>query len=226
MVRVIFAYHELIFAWIVSKMLCIYLVTSLRNQKTSRLPLKALLWISVPSKVIMLAWREAVECRGIIDLFQRLFGMPSFSCLLWKFTNQICFSTGLNHMVIFVISIFAYAIFWIVQLVKSGNIMHHHNINSVRPQNSSLRPFAAKYVPISKRDSNVRDHLIEGYQDYDGTIWFQRPQNTTVDVKLVEKNTQRLSPGKSQTASSPYFSSRQSVWHSSLIISSWMKRLI
>lgn len=81
----------------------------------------------------------------------------------------------------------------------------------MKPRKSSLNPYAAAYVPMAKRDTNVRSYVTEDSKDYNGTVWFQPPQYTTNDVQLVEKNAQRLSPGKNQPASSSYFSSPQSV---------------
>jgi hypothetical protein len=82
----------------------------------------------------------------------------------------------------------------------------------MKPRQSSLNPYAAAYVPVSKRDTSVRFYPTEednnSSQEYDGTVWFQPPQYRTNDV---EKNAQRLAPVKSQPASSSYFSSPQSV---------------
>ncbi|WJX09872.1 hypothetical protein P8452_00660 [Trifolium repens] len=82
----------------------------------------------------------------------------------------------------------------------------------MKPRQSSLNPYAAAYVPVSKRDTSVRFYPAEednnSSQEYDGTVWFQPPQYRTNDV---EKNAQRLAPVKNQPASSSYFSSPQSV---------------
>ncbi|XP_058724825.1 polyadenylate-binding protein-interacting protein 5-like [Vicia villosa] len=89
----------------------------------------------------------------------------------------------------------------------------------MKPRQSSLNPYAAAYVPVSKRDANAnasaRFYATEeennSSQDYDGTAWFQPPQYAGNNVQLLKNNPQRLSPGKSQPGSSSYFSSQQSV---------------
>lgn len=85
----------------------------------------------------------------------------------------------------------------------------------MKPRKSSLNPYAAAYVPVSKRDATARFYATEdennSSQDYDGTAWYQAPQYATNNVQLLKKTPQRLSPGKSQPASSSYFSSPQTV---------------
>ncbi|KAI5393883.1 hypothetical protein KIW84_060836, partial [Lathyrus oleraceus] len=86
---------------------------------------------------------------------------------------------------------------------------------TMKPRKSSLNPYAAAYVPVSKRDATARFYATEdennSSQDYDGTAWYQAPQYATNNVQLLKKTPQRLSPGKSQPASSSYFSSPQTV---------------
>ena len=81
----------------------------------------------------------------------------------------------------------------------------------MKPQKSSLNPYAAAYVPISKRVTSARNHVTEGSQDYNGTVWFQTPQNIPNDLQYIDTSTKRLSLGKGQPASSSYFSSTESV---------------
>lgn len=87
----------------------------------------------------------------------------------------------------------------------------------MKPRKSSLNPYAAAYVPVSKRDANASARFYSteeennSSQDYDGTAWFQPPQYAANNAQLLKNNTQRLSPGKSQPGSSSYFSSSQNV---------------
>lgn len=75
----------------------------------------------------------------------------------------------------------------------------------MKPRKSSLNPFAASYVPISKRPDAIRVPGPKGAMDYDGTVWFPTPQNTTNDVQFVNKSAHKLSPVKNQPASSSYY---------------------
>ncbi|CAJ1972139.1 unnamed protein product [Sphenostylis stenocarpa] len=87
----------------------------------------------------------------------------------------------------------------------------------MRPLSSSLNPYAASYVPLSKRGADGRTTLTEkDSKNYDGNVWFQTRQDATNDHQLINSSSERLFkpesfPTKSQPASSSYTSSSQSV---------------
>ncbi|KAK7293604.1 hypothetical protein RJT34_16474 [Clitoria ternatea] len=57
---------------------------------------------------------------------------------------------------------------------------------SMKPQSSSLNPYAASYIPLCIRDG--------GSKSYDGTVWFQDPQHVPGDQQqCVHSNTERTS---------------------------------
>ncbi|KAK7384777.1 hypothetical protein VNO78_30479 [Psophocarpus tetragonolobus] len=84
----------------------------------------------------------------------------------------------------------------------------------MKPQSSSLNPYAASYIPLSKRGADGRTPWTEkDSKNYDRTVWFQ---NATNDQQLINANSERLSKpeafvAKSQPASSSYTSSSQNV---------------
>lgn len=87
----------------------------------------------------------------------------------------------------------------------------------MKPQSSSLNPYAASYIPLSKRGAHGRTSLPEkDSKSYDGTVWFQTHQAATNDQQLINSSLERLSkpeafPAKSQPASSSYTPSLQNV---------------
>ncbi|QCD99557.1 polyadenylate-binding protein-interacting protein 5-like [Vigna unguiculata] len=87
----------------------------------------------------------------------------------------------------------------------------------MKPQSSSLNPFAASYVPLSKRGADGRTTFTEkDSKNYDGSVWFQTRQDATNDQQLIIASSERLFkpdafPTKSQPASSSYTSSSQNV---------------
>ncbi|TKY58187.1 Polyadenylate-binding protein-interacting protein 5 [Spatholobus suberectus] len=87
----------------------------------------------------------------------------------------------------------------------------------MKPQSSSLNPYAASYIPLSKRGTDGRTSLTEkDSKSYDGTVWFQTHQDATNDQHLINFSSERLSKpeaflAKSQPASSSYTSSSQNV---------------
>ncbi|KAK7320718.1 hypothetical protein VNO77_30447 [Canavalia gladiata] len=84
----------------------------------------------------------------------------------------------------------------------------------MKPQASSLNPYAASYIPLSKRETDGRTSLIERDSgNYGGTVWFQTHQETASDQRLVNSSTGKpvAFPVKSQPASSSYSSSSQNV---------------
>ncbi|KAK7377279.1 hypothetical protein VNO80_02701 [Phaseolus coccineus] len=87
----------------------------------------------------------------------------------------------------------------------------------MRPQSSSLNPYAASYVPLSKRGADGRTTLTEkDSKNYDGSVWFQTRQDATNDQQLINSSSERLFkpeafPTKNQPASSSYTSSSQNV---------------
>ncbi|ESW33257.1 hypothetical protein PHAVU_001G055700 [Phaseolus vulgaris] len=87
----------------------------------------------------------------------------------------------------------------------------------MRPQSSSLNPYAASYVPLSKRGADGRTTFTEkDSKNYDGSVWFQTRQDATNDQQLINSSSERLFtpeafPTKNQLASSSYTSSSQNV---------------
>ncbi|XP_061359592.1 polyadenylate-binding protein-interacting protein 5 [Gastrolobium bilobum] len=82
----------------------------------------------------------------------------------------------------------------------------------MKPRASNLNPYAASYVPMSRRLAEGGTSGTEkGSQNYDGTVWFQNPQHTTKVEQLMDSSTKRLSSVKAQPASSSYSSSSQNV---------------
>ncbi|RDY09727.1 Polyadenylate-binding protein-interacting protein 5 [Mucuna pruriens] len=86
----------------------------------------------------------------------------------------------------------------------------------MKPQ-SSLNPYAASYIPLSKRGADGRTSLTEkDSKNYDGTVWFQTHHGATNDQQHINSSSERHSkseafPAKSQPASSSYTSSSQNV---------------
>ncbi|XP_027332106.1 polyadenylate-binding protein-interacting protein 5-like [Abrus precatorius] len=82
----------------------------------------------------------------------------------------------------------------------------------MKPQTSSLNPYAAAYIPLSKREAAGRTSLTEkDSKNYDGTVWFQTHHETANDQKHIDSSSERLlKPDaflvKSQPASSSYTS--------------------
>nr|ACU16318.1 unknown [Glycine max] len=81
----------------------------------------------------------------------------------------------------------------------------------MKPQSSSLNPYAASYVPLSKRGADGRIPLTEkDSKTCDGTMWFQMThQGATNDPQLINTSLEWLSkpeafPAKSQPASGSY----------------------
>lgn len=88
----------------------------------------------------------------------------------------------------------------------------------MKPQSSSLNPYAAAYVPLFKRGADVRTSLTEK----DGTVWFHTHQDATNDQQFINSSSERLSkheafPAKSQPASSSYTSPSQNVTDNQLL---------
>lgn len=83
----------------------------------------------------------------------------------------------------------------------------------MKPQVSSLNPYAASYIPLSKREADGRTVTNEGSKNYDGTVWFQTPQHATKNQYFVDTSAKRTEafPVKSQPASSSYTSASQNV---------------
>lgn len=90
----------------------------------------------------------------------------------------------------------------------------------MKPQLSSLNPYAASYIPLSKRVADGGNSVTENdSMKYDGTVWFQTPQHITKDHQFVDSSTyaaKSLStpatfPLKNQSVSSSYGSLSQNV---------------
>ncbi|KAF7817207.1 dnaJ-like protein subfamily B member 4-like [Senna tora] len=89
----------------------------------------------------------------------------------------------------------------------------------MKPGASSLNPYAASYVPLSKRVADDRTCVTDkDSKSYDGAAWFQVPQHITKDQHRLDHNThaaQKISTSeafhvKSQPASSSYGSTTHS----------------
>ncbi|KAG4954032.1 hypothetical protein AAZX31_14G117400 [Glycine max] len=89
----------------------------------------------------------------------------------------------------------------------------------MKPQSSSLNPYATSYVPLSKRGVDGRTPSTEkDSKTYNGTVWFQTHQGATNDPQLINTSLERLSKSESflakgQPASSSYtgYTSSQNV---------------
>lgn len=88
----------------------------------------------------------------------------------------------------------------------------------MKPGASSLNPYAASYIPLSKREADDRTCVTDKEsKSYNGADWFQNPQHITKDQHRPDPNThasQKLSTSeayhvKSQPASSSYGSATQ-----------------
>lgn len=88
----------------------------------------------------------------------------------------------------------------------------------MKPGVSSLNPYAAAYIPLSKRQADGGTCVADNdYMSYDGAVGFQTPQHTTQDQHHVHHNTrapQKLSTSqafhvKSQPESSSCSSAAQ-----------------
>ncbi|KAL2318312.1 hypothetical protein Fmac_032188 [Flemingia macrophylla] len=87
----------------------------------------------------------------------------------------------------------------------------------MKPQSSSLNPYATSYIPLSKRGAHGRTSLPEkDSKNYDGTVWFQSHQDVINDQQLINSSLERLSkpeafPAKIQPTSSSHSPSLQNV---------------